>query len=97
MDRDDLLLCAERHATSKINELSDLFNVRTLGFRGEAVPSIAAVSRMVITSRTLDQLAGFRLKLQGGKIKEIEETGAPVGTTVEVNDLFSTRRPGKNS
>jgi DNA mismatch repair protein MutL len=88
MDRDDLLLCAERHATSKINELSDLFNVRTLGFRGEAVPSIAAVSRMVITSRTLDQLAGFRLKLQGGKIKEIEETGAPVGTTVEVNDLF---------
>ena len=48
MDRDDLLLCAERHATSKINELSDLFSVRTLGFRGEAVPSIAAVSRMVI-------------------------------------------------
>jgi len=88
MDRDDLLLCAERHATSKISELSDLFSVRTLGFRGEAVPSIAAVSRMVITSRTLDQLAGFRLKLQGGKIKEIEETGTPVGTTVEVNDLF---------
>jgi DNA mismatch repair protein MutL len=88
MDRDDLLLCAERHATSKISELSDLFSVRTLGFRGEAVPSIAAVSKMVITSRTLDQLAGFRLKLQGGKIKEIEETGAPVGTTVEVNDLF---------
>jgi DNA mismatch repair protein MutL len=88
MDRDDLLLCAERHATSKITELSDLFSVRTLGFRGEAVPSIAAVSRMVITSRTPDQLAGFRLKLQGGKIKEIEETGAPVGTTVEVKDLF---------
>ena len=88
MDRDDLLLCAERHATSKISELSDLFSVRTLGFRGEAVPSIAAVSRMVITSRTLDQMVGFRLKLQGGKIKEIEETGAPVGTTVEVNDLF---------
>jgi DNA mismatch repair protein MutL len=88
MDRDDLLLCAERHATSKISELSDLFSVRTLGFRGEAVPSIAAVSRMVITSRTLDQVGGFRLTLQGGKIKEIEETGAPVGTTVEVKDLF---------
>jgi DNA mismatch repair protein MutL len=88
MDRDDLLLCAERHATSKISELSDLFSVRTLGFRGEAVPSIAAVSRMAIISRTLDQMGGFRLKLQGGKIKEIEETGAPVGTTVEVNDLF---------
>jgi DNA mismatch repair protein MutL len=88
MDRDDLLLCAERHATSKINELSDLFSVRTLGFRGEAIPSIAAVSRMAITSRTPDQLAGFRLKLQGGKINEIEETGAPLGTTVEVKDLF---------
>jgi len=88
MDRDDLLLCAERHATSKINEVADLFNVRTLGFRGEAVPSIAAVSRMAITSRTLDQLAGFRLVVQGGKTKGIEETGAPVGTTVEVKDLF---------
>ena len=88
MDRDDLLLCAERHATSKISELSDLFSVRTLGFRGEAVPSIAAVSRMVIASRTLDQVGGFRLRLEGGKIKGIEETGAPVGTTVEVNDLF---------
>ena len=88
MDRDDLLLCAERHATSKINELSDLFSVRTLGFRGEAVPSIAAVSRMVITSRTPDELVGLRLKIQGGKIKEIEETGTPVGTTVEVKDLF---------
>ena len=88
MDRDDLLLCAERHATSKINEVADLFNVRTLGFRGEAVPSIAAVSRMAITSRTLDQLSGFRLIVQGGKIREIKETGAPVGTTVEVKDLF---------
>jgi len=88
MDRDDLLLAAERHATSKISELSDLFSVRTLGFRGEAVPSIAAVSRMVITSRTPDRLSGFRLILQGGKIREIEETGAPVGTTVEVRDLF---------
>jgi len=88
MDRDDLLLCAERHATSKISELSDLFSVRTLGFRGEAVPSIAAVSRMVIASRTLDQVGGFRLRLESGKIKGIEETGAPVGTTVEVNDLF---------
>jgi DNA mismatch repair protein MutL len=88
MDRDDLLLCIERHATSKISDLSDLFSVRTLGFRGEAVPSIAAVSRMVIISRTLDSLAGFRLTLQGGKIKDVEETGAPVGTTVEVRDLF---------
>jgi DNA mismatch repair protein MutL len=88
MDRDDLLLCAERHATSKISEISDLFSVRTLGFRGEAVPSIAAVSRMGITSRTADQMVGFRLRIEGGKIKDMEETGAPVGTTVEVKDLF---------
>jgi len=88
MDRDDLLLCSERHATSKISDLSDLFSVRTLGFRGEAIPSIAAVSRMMITSRPMEQLSGFRLILQGGKIKEIEETGAPVGTTIEVKDLF---------
>ncbi|MCU0594786.1 MAG: DNA mismatch repair endonuclease MutL [Desulfobacterota bacterium] len=88
MDRDDLLLCAERHATSKISEIEDLFSVRTLGFRGEAVPSIAAVSRMVITSRTNEHMGGFRLRIEGGKIKEIVETGAPVGTTVEVKDLF---------
>ena len=73
---------------AKSAKLADLFSVRTLGFRGEAVPSIAAVSRMVITSRTLDQVGGFRLRLEGGKIKGIEETGAPVGTTVEVKDLF---------
>lgn len=97
MDRDDLLLCAERHATSKINELADLFSVRTLGFRGEAVPSIAAVSRMTITSRTMDRLIGFRLRLQGGRINEIEETGAPVGTTVEVKDLFLTLRRERSS
>jgi len=88
MSRDDLLLCVERHATSKITNLSDLFAIRTLGFRGEALPSISSVSRMEITSRTADQLVGHRLKLAGGSLKSIEETGAPGGTTIEVRDLF---------
>jgi DNA mismatch repair protein MutL len=88
MSRDDLLLCVERHATSKIKTASDLSSVRTLGFRGEALPSIAAVSRMQMTSLPHGQLSGHRLRISGGKLLEIEETGAPPGTTVEVRDLF---------
>ena len=88
MNRDDLLLCLERHATSKINAISDLFSIKTLGFRGEAIPSISSVSRMEITSRPIDQLIGHRLKVAGGKLKSIDETGAPAGTIVEVRDLF---------
>ena len=88
MTRDDLLLCVERHATSKITTLSDLFAIKTLGFRGEALPSISSVSRMQITSRTGDQLIGHRLEVIGGRLKSIEETGAPAGTTIEVRDLF---------
>jgi DNA mismatch repair protein MutL len=88
MDRDDLLLCLERHATSKISSVSDLFNIETLGFRGEALPSISMVSRMEILSRRSEELIGHRLKVAGGKIKYLEETGAPAGTTVEVKELF---------
>jgi DNA mismatch repair protein MutL len=88
MSRDDLLLCVERHATSKIEKTSDLFCVRSLGFRGEAIPSIASVSRMQITSRVKDQLAGHRLRIEGGKLISIEETGAPPGTVVEARVLF---------
>ena len=88
MSRDDLLLCIERHATSKIESAADLYAVRSLGFRGEAIPSIASVSRMRITSRPRDQLEGNRLKISGGKLTAIDETGAPAGTTVEVLDLF---------
>jgi DNA mismatch repair protein MutL len=88
MSRDDLLLCVERHATSKIRTASDLLNVRSLGFRGEALPSIAAVSRMQITTLPQGQLTGHRLRISGGKLLAIEETGAPLGTTVEVRDLF---------
>jgi DNA mismatch repair protein MutL len=88
MGKDDLLLCLERHATSKIGDLNDLFSVRTLGFRGEALPSICAVSEMEITSRVADELIGHRLKAGGGRLKSIDEAGAPAGTTVEVRKLF---------
>jgi DNA mismatch repair protein MutL len=88
MSRDDLLLCVERHATSKIETASDLFSVKSLGFRGEALPSIASVSRMEIMSRPKDKVVGHRLKIAGGKFGAIKETGAPVGTIVEVRALF---------
>lgn len=88
MSRDDLLLCIERHATSKIETASDLFSVKTFGFRGEAIPSIASVSRMQIVSRTKGNLGGHKLKIAGGRLISIEETGAPDGTIVEVRDLF---------
>ncbi|MEJ2724463.1 MAG: DNA mismatch repair endonuclease MutL [Deltaproteobacteria bacterium] len=88
MGRDDLLLCIERHATSKISSVPDLFSIKTLGFRGEALPSMASVSRMEITSRPVDQLIAYRIKVAGGKLKSLEETGAPAGTTVAVEDLF---------
>jgi DNA mismatch repair protein MutL len=88
MSRDDLLLCVERHATSKITALADLSSVTSLGFRGEALPSLAAVSRMEITTRPADQLVGYRLNIAGGKLRSIDETGAPPGTMVAVRDLF---------
>jgi len=88
MERDDLLLCLERHATSKITTAEDLLTVSTLGFRGEALPSIGSVSRLTITTRPANQLIGHRLSLEGGKFKSIEETGSPAGTIVEVKNLF---------
>jgi len=88
MSKDDLLLCVERHATSKIETASDLLRVRSLGFRGEALSSMAAVSRMGITSLLRGQLTGHRLKIRGGKLLAVEETGAPPGTTVDIRDLF---------
>ena len=88
MSRDDLLLCVERHATSKIETAADLFSVKSFGFRGEALPSIASVSRTEIISRPRDQLAGHRLKVEGGKLISIKEAGAPEGTIVEVRNLF---------
>lgn len=88
MDRQDILLSLERHATSKIETGADLFNIKTLGFRGEALPSIAAVSRMTLTSRRRGAPSGHRVSIHYGRIQEVAETGCPEGTMVEVRNLF---------
>ncbi|RJR38403.1 MAG: DNA mismatch repair endonuclease MutL [Desulfobacteraceae bacterium] len=88
MVRDDLILSIERHATSKITSVEELFSIRSLGFRGEALPSIGAVSKMEITSRASKEISGNRLKVSGGKLLSIDEVGCPRGTLVEVRDLF---------
>ena len=88
MSRDDLLLCFERHATSKIRTAADLTKVTSFGFRGEAIPSMAAVSRMQITSLLQKELLGNRVRISGGKLLAIEEVGTPPGTIVEIKDLF---------
>lgn len=88
MDREDILLSLERHATSKIATDTDLFTINTLGFRGEALPSIASVSRMALISRRRGDLSGHRVTIHYGRIKEVLETGCPEGAVVEVRDLF---------
>jgi DNA mismatch repair protein MutL len=88
MSRDDALLALERHATSKISKAEDLARIRSLGFRGEAVPSIAAVSRFTLTSRERGTLSGTQIQIAGGKILSVQDTGAAEGTTVEVRNLF---------
>ena len=88
MERDDLLLAFERHSTSKLRDFPDLEELSTLGFRGEALPSIAGISDLLITSRTDDSPSATRLHIFGGTIKDLSEAGAPVGTVVEVKRLF---------
>ena len=88
MNRDDALLAIERHATSKIFSDQDLFRIRTLGFRGEALPSIAAVSKFSLTTRDAASEAGTELTLEGGKLINVADTGAPEGTMVTVRQLF---------
>jgi len=88
MDREDVPLALQRYATSKIKKAEDLYAIRTLGFRGEALPSIAQVSKMTLRTRTHQSLSGTKLTCEGGEIKRISETGCPVGTEVEVTDLF---------
>ena len=88
MGREDARLCLERHATSKLEGEDGLFDIRTLGFRGEAVPSIAAVSRFTLLTRPADALEGTRVVVEGGRVVEHAAAGAPEGTTVRVADLF---------
>jgi DNA mismatch repair protein MutL len=85
---DDIALALARHATSKLEAADDLFNIRTLGFRGEALASIAAVSRLTLMSRPPDEEAGLRISAEGGELGKIEAVGGPVGTVVRVRDLF---------
>jgi DNA mismatch repair protein MutL len=88
MEKDDLLLSIKEHATSKINSVEDLFSVSTLGFRGEALSSIASVSIMEISSRTSFNDIGYSLFVEGGIIKEEKEVGVPKGTSIIVKDIF---------
>jgi len=88
MTRDDALLCIERYATSKIHKDDDLFSISTLGFRGEALPSIASVSRFALVTRGQDADAGTEINIAGGTIRKVRDIGAPVGTMVSVRQLF---------
>ena len=88
MVRDDALLAFERHATSKIKDAEDLLGVATLGFRGEALPSIASVSRLHLETRASDEDSGTVVEINGGKIFKVEEAGLPAGTSITIRDLF---------
>jgi DNA mismatch repair protein MutL len=88
MEADDARLAIERHATSKIRRADDLAAIATLGFRGEALPSIASVSHFVMRTRARGQQAGTEIRVNGGTVASAVETGAPEGTRIEVNDLF---------
>ena len=88
MDREDALICLERHATSKIRTAEDLATVGTMGFRGEALPSIASVSRFRLVSRTPGAAAGTEILVSGGKIESVAESGEAPGTAIEVKALF---------
>src|SRR5882724_1128979 len=88
MLRDDALLAFERHATSKLSDVKDLLSIATLGFRGEALPSIASVSRLLLETRSADESTGAAVEIAGGKLLRCDEFPAPVGTTISVRDLF---------
>ncbi|MGA9477543.1 MAG: DNA mismatch repair endonuclease MutL [Desulfobacterales bacterium] len=88
MGSDDALLALERYATSKIASDTDLFSIRSLGFRGEALPSIAAVSRFTIVTREKGSDVGTEIRVSGGKIEQVAEIGAPPGTMVTIENLF---------
>jgi DNA mismatch repair protein MutL len=88
MVRDDAMLAFERHATSKIKDAEDLLSVATLGFRGEALPSIASVSRLRLETRAGEEASGTVVEINGGRIARVEEAGLPLGTSITVRDLF---------
>ena len=88
MSHDDALLAFERHATSKLRTADDLLSIATLGFRGEALPTIAAVSRLLLETRTAEEEQGTRIEFAGGKLISVKPAGVPVGTSISVADIF---------
>jgi DNA mismatch repair protein MutL len=88
MNHDDALLAFERHATSKLRTADDLLSIATLGFRGEALPSIAAVSRLVLETRAAEEEQGTRVEFAGGKLIGVKPAGVPAGTSISVADIF---------
>ncbi len=87
MDREDALLCFERHATSKLAKEEDLFNIRTLGFRGEALPSISSVSKVKLITGPKGSVSGISVEIEGGELREVKDSPSS-GTSVEIKDLF---------
>src|SRR5271170_4874463 len=88
MSHDDALLAFERHATSKLRTADDLLSIATLGFRGEALPSIAAISRLLLETRTPEEEQGTRIEFAGGKLISVKPAGIPAGTSISVADIF---------
>src|SRR5437899_5534758 len=88
MSHDDALLAFERHATSKLRTSDDLLSIATLGFRGEALPSVAAVSRLLLETRADEDEQGTRVEIAGGKMIGVKPAGVPAGTSVSVADIF---------
>src|SRR5258708_12492730 len=88
MTRDDCLLGFERHATSKISRAEDLAAIGTLGFRGEALASIASVARVELVSKNEDGTAGTRVLIEGGRMRDVKDAAHPRGTSIAVRDLF---------
>ncbi|MGH9706048.1 MAG: DNA mismatch repair endonuclease MutL, partial [Candidatus Acidiferrales bacterium] len=88
MNHDDALLAFERHATSKLRNADDLLSIATLGFRGEALPSIAAISRLVLETRAAEDEQGTRVEFAGGKLISVKPAGVPAGTSISVADIF---------
>lgn len=88
MDKEDAVLALERHATSKIASAEDLFNIRTLGFRGEALASIASVSYLLLQTKKRGETEGTMVKVEGGKVEKVKSVGVPEGTQIEIKQLF---------
>src|SRR5690606_17261613 len=88
MEPEDARLAVERHATSKIRRADDLARIATLGFRGEALPSIASVSHFTLRTRARGHQAGTEIRINGGAVSSVTEAGMPEGTTIQVEDLF---------